>query len=1117
MPRAVIPIIPAKLTTPPVPASCVPRPRLDRLREGWTGRRLVLVTAGAGFGKTTFLAEHARASARPVVWYTPDEMDAGVAAFGAHLCHGLGCGGRGREASVDGRDPDQLLARLARALREAESDVTLVIDDFHLVAGAPGIDRFVEWLARYFPPGGTLILSSREAPTISTMKLRSLGQVAEVGASDLRFTEEETAALFRRRFDGAEIDLELCRRVTARTEGWAAGLAIFFQVLDSPAPHRVEEALSSMSAAGSGWFSYFTEEVLRRLDDETREFLLGTSLLPRLEPALCDRVLGIDGSGKVLERLASRNLFTFRSEGGGNAYRYHHLFREFLRDRLERSWDGAAIGRRLKLAATALEENGAFAEAVVAWAEAGRNDQALRLVEKLGEDLLAAGRFEVIRRALERMPPGLLDEHPAALLVLGRATEIPGRGEEAEKIYRRALRRADAGPLRIELMALIAQNLQRRGEHRKCTTLCQKALGEPRPIPARTRGRLLNMLGISACELGRLDEAEAYLEEATLLLRRSGERDIPTFYLLPGNIHYRRGDFQRAKEAARRALLEFKKRKDRRRFCHSLGVLAHVTAEACEVREARALAGEVLRLAEALDYPLMQGYGHMALGRCLRVEGDLRGARECFEAAQGIGERVGETGLRTIPANRLADIALREGNRPRAARLAGLALEEAVAAGEIYEEVESCLLLGDLRARTRPAEGERWRARAEKIIRRVGMNFELHRLLLGRLDSGRLSDDEARAALEELLTGAAALGHDFLFLSLEQERSIPVLARAVREGVEPEYASRLLGAIGEPAVPSLTPLATHADEETRTRTIHLLTRIGGNEAWRVLARAAEGGSSDAREARAAMEEIGATPRSPLRIYALGPLRVEGGGRCLELGDWKSARALRLFQLLLVHRFRWVPRDQLIETLWPDGDPAKGTNNFRQTIHLLRRVLRSGGEDAKSSPYILVHNESCRLEAGEGARYDVAEFEETIRLAEESRRSSVPEEANRLLRRAIEIYRGPFLAESPYEEFAADDRERLRDLFLRGLERLVSTLFEETRWEEAAAYARRGLAEDPYEEEFHFHLAAAHERLGHKQEALAAYHRYEEMMIRELDLLPSERMKKLADRIVRLGG
>lgn len=1112
MPGSPIPIIPAKLAPPPVPESCIPRPRLDGLREGWRGRRLVLVTAGAGFGKTSFLAEHARASERPVVWYSPDEMDAGVAAFGAHLCHGLGCRREGRE----GADPDRVLARIAQALRRKESGVTLIIDDFHLVSGAPGIDRFVERLARYFPPGGTLVLSSREVPDLPTMKLRSLGDVAEVGAEELRFTEEETAELFRRRFHGAELELELCRRVTARTEGWAAGLAIFFQVLDSPARHRVEEALSSMSAAGSGWFSYFAEEVLRKLDDGTRDFLLRTAVLPRLEPALCDRVLGTEGSAAMLERLAARNLFTFRSEEGGGAYRYHHLFREFLRNRFEGSRDRAAIDRQQKLAAVALEESGAFAEAVVAWADAERNDHVLRLVEKLGEEILAAGRFEVIRLALHRVPADLLDERPQALLVLGRATEIAGRTEEAEGIYRRALRRAEAGPLRVELMSLIAQNLLRRGEHRKCTTLCRKALREPGRTPANTRGRLLGMLGISACELGRLDGAEKYLEEATGLLRRAGERDVRTFYLLPGNIHYRRGDFQRAKEAVRRALLEFKKRKDRRRFCHSLGVLAHVTAEACEVREARSLAAEALRLAEALDYPLMQGYGHLALGRCLRVDGDLAGAREHFEAAREIGDRVGETGLRTIPANRLAEIALREGRRPRATRLAKIALQEAVDAGEIYEEAESCLLLGDLRAGTRPAEAERWRDRAEKIIRRVGMALELHRLLLGRLDSGRLADDDARAALGELLAGAAALGHDFLFLLLDRERAVPVLARALREGVETEYASRLLGAIGEPAVPHLAPLATGRDEATRNLAIHVLTRIGGEEARRALAAAAEGGSSTARAARAAVEEMGVAPRSPLRVFALGPLRVEAGRRRLDLGAWRSARALRLFQLLLVHRFRWVARDQLIETLWPDGDPAKGTNNLRQSVLLLRRVLDPDDDDGRRSRHILVHNEACRLEPGEGASYDVTEFEETLQLAEKARRSSDSGESERHLRRAIELYRGPFLAESPYEEFAADDRERLRDLFLRGVRRLLVVLSETEKWEEGAAFARRGLAEDPYEEDLHHRLVEAHERLGHKQEALAAYHRYEEMMIRELDLLPSERMKELADRVVRLG-
>jgi len=237
---------------------------------------------------------------------------------------------------------------------------------------------------------------------------------------------------------------------------------------------------------------------------------------------------------------------------------------------------------------------------------------------------------------------------------------------------------------------------------------------------------------------------------------------------------------------------------------------------------------------------------------------------------------------------------------------------------------------------------------------------------------------------------------------------------------------------------------------------------------------------------------------------------------LTHGGWRSARALRLFLLLLVHRFRWVPRDVLLDTFWPDAEPEKAANSLRQTIHVLRRTLEPGLPGPHRSSYVRFRNEGCRLDPGEGLTYDVEDLEAALQQGERLWHTGQKERAREKLLEAVALYRSDFLVEHPYEEFAAAEREHLRDRVLRAMERLLEIRATAREWEELALLSRRALALDAYRESHHRYLVLAHLRLGHRREALAGYHAYEAMMINEMGLPPAERMRALAEQVVALG-
>ena len=1120
-----IPILQTKLAVPPVSAAYLPRPRLDQRWRDWAAHRLVLVTAGAGCGKTLFLAANARSGGRPCIWYALDELDLEAATFSAHLLHACQAapGGSIPPPAAGAADwapttVQESWARVLRAMSDLPGGAVLVLDDAHLVSSSPEVVRLLEQIVRFLPPGVTLILASREPVPLPTLRLRSSGAAVALSTADLRFTRDEVAALFARRFDGASLPPHLAGRIAARTEGWAAGIEMFFQILRGTTPDAVEEALERTRSSRGNWFDYFAEEVVARLDSPTRAFLQRSSVLPRLETELCNRVLRIRDSQRLLEDLVRRQLFTFPVGEDGRSFRYHHLFREFLRAQLRAVAPANEIQQLQRRAAAALARSGALSEATAVLADAGDHAGALELLEKGGYKLLAAGQHTILQRVFEVIPERAVRRRPAALLVLGRLRDYQGRWEEAEAIYREVLRRMPSGARRAAPLLWLASLTTRRGDYAAGMPLCRRVLQRLSALPPVGRAKILTIMATALSEQGRLEEGERYYEEAAAILKRCNEpaRLAAMGYWLAANVYSPRGEFARAKAAVRRALLFFRRQHDLLEIDHAVMALAFVCAVAAETREARELATEGLRLAEALEYPQFEGLAHYVLGQCALLDGDHAAARRQFRAAQEIGDRIGETDLVLYPRLGQIELALAEGNRPRALKLAEETLVIARRQKDLLQEGQCRILLGIAARKEQPRKATAHWQRAEAVLRQIGASFELHRLLLVRLDAGDVAPAHWAARLAELLRGTARQEHDFLFLKLMPDRAVRVLTGALRSGIEADRAHELLVRLGQPAVPQVTPLLQDADPAVRRRAVDLLAQLGGDQSRAALTRLADRTTVLGRAASRAVRELGRPPVHPLRIQALGPLSVTVAGPAARTVAWRSQRARRLFEFLLVQHFRWVPRDVVLEALWPDVEPERAHNSFRQTVHLLRRALEPDLRRTADSRYVTCRGEGCQLQPGEGYAYDVAQLEALLDEAASLRRESAASKAEPLLAQAIELYRGDFLAESLYEEYAAPERERLRDLFVRAIHALLASRSEVRRWEEVFPLCRRGLAADPYDEVCHEHLLRAHLRLGNRHEALAAYHQYENLMRRELGAPPSPRLRALANQATALG-
>ena len=435
-----------KLHPPFVPAQTVGRERLfAQLRER---RPLTLVAGPAGFGKSTLLAawREAEAPRRPVAWVTLDESDADDVVLWSHVIEALcrACPALDQPSlsalAMTAPVREVVLPRLVNALSEV-GDVVLVLDDFHRLADAEG----VAWFAAHLPPRVQLVLATRTDPWLPLGVLRGHGQLLELRADDLRFTDDEAAEFLNGRLglglSRADVDL-----LVARTEGWPAG--IYLAALSLSGTDDRHGFVAAFDGTSAHVVDFLATEVLAAHPPELQAFMLRTSVLERLCAPLCDAVLGEQGSEAALESLARSNLFLLPLDDRRRWYRFHHLFAQLLRGELERR-EPALVPELHRRAFAWHSASGTTDEAIRHAVAAGAYPAAGALIAEAWVHYANAGRTASVLDWLARLPAAVVDADSRLLLVAAWVSALRGREDamRAAAAKVRALGGLDDGPL----------------------------------------------------------------------------------------------------------------------------------------------------------------------------------------------------------------------------------------------------------------------------------------------------------------------------------------------------------------------------------------------------------------------------------------------------------------------------------------------------------------------------------------------------------------------------------------------------------------------------------------------------------------------------------------------
>lgn len=403
-----------KFTIPPVRARLLPRaPLIERLNQS-AALHVALLSAGAGYGKTMLLAAWANQFPRPVAWLSLDRLDNDPLRFWTAVLAALhtrfAAVAEPALAQMQSPHPPQLVPLLTALINDiatADEEITLVMDDYHVI-DEPSIHASLQFLLEHAPACLHLVLSSRVDPPLALSWLRARGQMDELRDSDLRVSEQE-AASFLQQVMGVHLSVEDERRLAQRTEGWLAGLQL--AALSLAKREDAGAWVSAFSGSQRLILDYLQEEILARQATAVRRFLLRVCILPRLNAKLCQAVTGNPASQEMLETLERANLFVTPLDEHRRWYRLHDLFREALLARLQVTRPELAP-TLYERAAAWYEQQGLLSDAVEAALKAGAFTRAVGLIERSIDRRGFRNAYHTLCRWLGQLPEGIMQAQP---------------------------------------------------------------------------------------------------------------------------------------------------------------------------------------------------------------------------------------------------------------------------------------------------------------------------------------------------------------------------------------------------------------------------------------------------------------------------------------------------------------------------------------------------------------------------------------------------------------------------------------------------------------------------------------------------------------------------------
>lgn len=1062
-----VPVVRTKFL-PPVPRKqFLKRPRLAQVFGAIMLHPITILQAGPGYGKSTSLAVYLKDHHVPAFWYTVGETDSDPHTFVLHVVWAMRTvhptvGGRALALLADDHDRPTRFAAVDSLVNDmldhVADDSVLVIDDYHLTSKAPEVNELVEHLVDEMPPKLHVVLTTRKKPSFESLaKWRVKGELLEICEKDLAFTSDEIRHLFQGPYNW-NISPEQVNTLSERTEGWIIALEMIWHGLRQGA--TLEDLLAGPPGSLQSIFEYLAAEVLAKQEDHVKEFLVDVSLLNELNPEACDYVSRREDSAQIIERLGADGLFVYPT--GAGTYRFHHLFREFLRGLGRRDPDRWQRGNRRAAQFYLSCEQPSMA--VGHLLEAGDYEGAARVLSGIAPDLIQCGRFDALAAWISELPGPVLEAHPDLLLRRADVYRLTSNYDDAlawygmaDEIFERRYDRAGRSKALKGKAMVYLDTVQ----PAMSDALLREAFRMLPPDDTWERASLLRMMAENKTNQGQLSAAVKYARAAERLIHHAMEDELDI------RVQLRTGRLSAALASLKRKAGEEREgSRPPRSHRETQLLLSLIYSLIGEGDLATRCAEAGIQLGKDLKAPFVEAVGYMRLGHARQVAPAASGpdAETCYRKALGIVDEIKVTRGRAEPLMGLALLRASSGEVAEAERLAAEALEICRTAGD--EWLAGFVELGTgagLASGGDSNRAARWLEAARKTFGRCGDAYcgTVCDLWLAVLAFRRRDEPALQQGLEALIRSIRTHSYEFLFTrkTLFGPRDLgvltPLLVEARRRGLDHDHVAWLEAAIGLPNVE-----------------FH--------------------------------------PGYTLHIRTLGPFRVYRGREEISPREWQREKAKTLFQLLLVNRKGFLHKDQILETLWPGLDPDVASAHFKVALNAMLNAIEPGRPARLSPFYVRREGPLYGLNPVSGYWVDADEFESLVAKATRLEPSD-PRGACDVLRSALELYQGDFLQECLYEDWASVERERLFATYLRAAQRFAELLLGQGDTDECIYVCEQILARDPCWEEAYRLLMKCYLARRNRAMAVRTYERCASALHAEMGVYPASETAKLLER------
>jgi LuxR family maltose regulon positive regulatory protein len=793
------PLLKTKLNMPVVRESIVQRPRLIeqlnaglRAADGFT-RRLTLISAPAGYGKTSLAVEWLGKFEYQVLWLSLDEEDNDPARFMAYLIAAFqqadpGIGGRTLQMLQSPQPPqaETLVTVLINDLSANQAPLILALDDYHYIQN-PMVHKQVGFLLEHQPAQIHQVILTREDPLLPVARLLSRGQASEIRQEDLRFNSAESVHFLNRTM-GLRLSPEDVNALHRRTEGWVAGLQ--FAGLSMQGLPDLHRFVKNFAGSNRYILDYLFEEVFCQQSAEVQEFLIYTSILGQLTADLCDAVMEREDSQDLLESIERANLFIVPLDLSREWYRYHRLFRDLLRHRLQKnkSTDEASLHQR---ASRWYETHGFRSEAVQHSLAAEEWSRASELLLSISGLMMKRGEIASLSAWFSQFPDDVIRSEPKLCLEYVWTLILSGQNELAETLLDHVKIITEDNPeFHGSMYSALAFLARTRGDISATISLSERALDLVPEDDTSTRGILAVNLGIAYWHAGQMDQAAQSLVEAQVAAQETGNiYALLAAVVFLARVHAVRGNLHQAARMLEQAIERGKNAPIMGLAQLDLGYLHYEWNDLKACREHLQQGHLINERSGNIEYRVR---GTMLQARLELVEGHTSAFAESLTMLQE-WEKAKEVPNAT--QNRIAafriEMALRQGDLSGAQQLAAQ-LDEDVEAHPFYR------FIGLTKARLLIAEGDK--PGAAKLVRatkeaadKAGWRYGgIAARILESITAGDQNErlDALREALEQ------AQGEGYLRAFADQGPILePNILEAAQQGIYPEYAGQILAVI----------------------------------------------------------------------------------------------------------------------------------------------------------------------------------------------------------------------------------------------------------------------------------------------------------------------------------